>query len=184
LADRVCRLRTDLRRKAKALWTEASPEANRQGRSDCAPWTADVVGKTAVGVATGRRAKAWTGLVGGDSAAGGPGEAKVPGFLRDASRAALPSPAVRTVKPSVVRTFPANFCTVASSSASKITIEFFSTCGIASRLHRDNFRVYNLNYTKCTLTHISASCDESIGVGEWSNIVSVTTYPDSDYNIS
>jgi hypothetical protein len=49
---------------------EASPEANRRGRSDCAPWTADVVGKTAVGVATSRRAKAWTGLVGGGSAVG------------------------------------------------------------------------------------------------------------------
>ena len=45
----------------------------------------------------------------------------VPGYLRDASSAALPSPAVRTVKPSILSNFPANVCTLASSSASKIT---------------------------------------------------------------
>ena len=56
-------------------------EANRQGRSDCAPLTAGLAGKTAV-EATTRAAnpKPRTGQVGGGTAAGGPGEAKDTGY--------------------------------------------------------------------------------------------------------
>src|ERR1035437_2328372 len=53
---------------------EASPEANGQGRWDCAPSTVELAGKTAV-EATTRTAKAGTGEVGGGADAG-LGEAK------------------------------------------------------------------------------------------------------------
>src|ERR1039458_10832171 len=49
LADRVHRLRTDLRRAAKALKSLSAPETNRQGRSGCSPSAAELGGKAAGG---------------------------------------------------------------------------------------------------------------------------------------
>ena len=64
---------------------EASPEANRQERSDCDPSTADLAGKTAVEVAT-RTAKASPDQIGGVTGVG-LGEAKDTGCgERGASR--------------------------------------------------------------------------------------------------